>query len=79
MPNYLRLENFWPEVQVIDLILHQLERELIRVIVICPRWDPGVPPLGKEAIILDCSVLLVNEASWRTCVVILNDFFVGMR
>jgi len=37
MPNYLRLENFWPEVQVIDLILHQLERELIRVIVICPR------------------------------------------
>ena len=37
MPDNLRLENLWSEVQVIDLIFHQGERELIRVIVICPR------------------------------------------
>ena len=79
MPDDLRLENLWPEFQVVDLILHQFERELIWVIVISPRGNPGVPPLGQEAIIFDYRVLFVNKASRGACVVILNDFLVGMR
>lgn len=79
MPDYLRLENLWSEVQVIDLIFHQGERELIRVIVICPRWCPGVPSLRKHSIIFDKRLLFVNKASRGTCVVILDEFLVWMR